>query len=363
LSIVSLVALPTMAACNAQDAPTAPLPAAAADLPVILLTGFEPFGPGRPPNPSWEAIRTLDGREWNGHRLASRQLEVVWGEPLVKLQSWIDELRPVAVFSFGQGGGFTLESQASNRRGGSPDNKQQRPGQPTIVSDGPEKLTASTDCQALAHQLSAKGYPIRVSQQAGQYLCEECLYSLEYLKLKHKLAASVLFCHVPPLGASVAGRAVDAGYVQQFVLDLLAAWQALYQAAPSNQPQPQADPRTAEVKQFVETYFRTWSNRQMDAYAECFHSDAVIQFIDSQGRARNQSKEPFCAEQRSVQSTSPAVEVPTSIDIRFEAKLARAVVAWKLTQGRRVETGYDHFTLIKLGGRWRIVNLVFYGTD
>ena len=64
-----------------------------------------------------------------------------------------------------------------------------------------------------------------------------------------------------------------------------------------------------------------------------------------------------------MQSTSPAVEVPTSIDIRFEAKLARAVVAWKLTQGRRVETGYDHFTLIKLGGKWRIVNLVFYGTD
>ena len=22
--------------------------------PVILLTGFEPFGPARPPNPSWE---------------------------------------------------------------------------------------------------------------------------------------------------------------------------------------------------------------------------------------------------------------------------------------------------------------------
>jgi hypothetical protein len=101
----------------------------------------------------------------------------------------------------------------------------------------------------------------------------------------------------------------------------------------------------------------------MDAYADCFHSDAVIQFVDASGRVRTQAKEPFCAEQRSVQSTSPATEVPTSIEIRFEARLARAVVAWKLTQGRRVETGYDHFTLIKLGGRWRILNLTFYGTD
>ena len=215
----------------------------------------------------------------------------------------------------------------------------------------------------MAKPLAAKGYPIRVSTNAGQYLCEECLYSLEYLKQKHDLAATVLFCHVPPLGAQVAGRAVDAAYVQQFVLDLLAAWQTLYQNAPGPQPAPREDARTAEVKQFVETYFRTWSNRQMDAYADCFHSDAVIQFIDSTGRVRNQTKEPFCAEQRTVQNTTPAVEVPTSMEIRFEARLARAVVAWKLTQGRRVETGYDHFTLIKQNGRWRIVNLVFYATE
>ena len=34
---------------------------------------------------------------------------------------------------------------------------------------------------------------------------------------------------------------------------------------------------------------------------------------------------------------------------------------WKLTAGKRVEYGYDHFTLMKQDGQWRIVNLVFYG--
>jgi hypothetical protein len=256
-----------------------------------------------------------------------------------------------------------LETRALNERGGAPDNQQQGPPHPRIVSEGPPRLNTSLDCQALAQQLLAKGYPARLSTNAGQYLCEECLYSLEYLKLKHNLAASVMFCHVPALGARAGSRVIDADYVQQFVLDLLAAWQALYQAAPANRPAPREDARTAEVKQFVEGYFQSWSNRQMDAYAECFHPEAVIQFVDANGRVRNQTKEPFCAEQRSVQSTSPAVEVPTSISIRFDAKLAHAVVAWKLTQGRRVETGYDHFTLIKLGGRWRILNLIFYGTD
>jgi hypothetical protein len=55
--------------------------------------------------------------------------------------------------------------------------------------------------------------------------------------------------------------------------------------------------------------------------------------------------------------------VPESIDIRFEAKLARVVVYWKLTIGSTREVfGYDHFTLSKRNGKWGIVNLVFYET-
>src|SRR5688500_18734798 len=102
-------------ACQAQEAkkPT-PAVAASAELPVILLTGFEPFGPGRPANSWWEGIKSLDCKTFNGHRLVSRQLEVVWGAPLAKLEGWINELHPVAVFSFGQGGGsFAIETQAA----------------------------------------------------------------------------------------------------------------------------------------------------------------------------------------------------------------------------------------------------------
>lgn len=39
--------------------------------PIILLTGFEPFGAGRPPNASWEGIKDLDGREGKGWNEAS----------------------------------------------------------------------------------------------------------------------------------------------------------------------------------------------------------------------------------------------------------------------------------------------------
>lgn len=120
------------------------------------------------------------------------------------------------------------------------------------------------------------------------------------------------------------------------------------------------DKRTAEVKKFVENYFSTWSNNDMDGYADCFLNDAVIQFIDPRGQLHSQGKRSFIAEQRAVQSKDPGLEVPVTVEVKFEPNLARAIVYWKLTMGKKVDFGYDHFTLAKQDGKWKIVNLVFY---
>jgi pyroglutamyl-peptidase len=135
----------------------------------------------------------------------------------------------------------------------------------------------------------------------------------------------------------------------------------------AQQPSPAAPAddaaRTAEVKKFVEHYFSTWSNVEMDAYADLFLNEAVIQFIDERGQLHSQAKRPFILEQRRVQARNPGKETPESIEIRFEPNLARAVVHWKLVMGNRVEYGYDHFTLARQEGKWKIVNLVFYKVD
>ena len=358
------VTLTSALPCSAQEAQPA-----SKELPVILLTGFEPFG-GRGANASWEGVKALDGVEWNGYRLAARQMQVVWGAPLKQLEEWTKELRPVAVFSFGEGqpGSFALETEASNRRGGFPDNRNERPTEPAIVTGGPEELQASIDAAAIAKRLAAYGFPVRVSTEAGDYLCEECLYSLEYLKSGQKLHAHVMFCHVPPLGSEIEGPRVEGDYIAKFVGHVLAAYAGLYQAtAPGTQPQEQkaaaADPREAELQATVQHYFRTWSNVQMDAYEECFLREACIQYVDDRGNVFSRATDRFFTEQRSAQRRSPGTEVPLSIKITFEAKLARAVVYWKLTNGKRVEFGYDHFTFMQRDGKWRILNLVFYGAD
>ena len=351
--------------------------------PVILLTGFEPFGEKRPPNPSWEGVSGLHGTDWLDYRIVAHQLPVVWGEPLKHLQEQIDQHHPVAVFSFGQGapGAFAIESRAVNLRGEINDNAGQLPTAPMITIDGPEVFHSTFDCQRVAEELARKGYPVRVSDRAGQYLCEETLYSLEYTRSKLQPDLTVSFCHVPPLGTLIqadgdktADQVVDKDYVRRFVLDYLGAWQTVSSSrapvtvvsavsATAETADEVANPELPAVEKLIEGYFKSWSEQRMQDYGDCFAEDSVIQEISRSGGITTQMKDPFVATQTTYHKLAlfRAIEVPVKTDITFEADLARAVVYWKLTAGPRTQFGYDHFTLIRQSGEWKIVNLVFYG--
>jgi len=355
--------------------------------PVILLTGFEPFGEEKPPNPSWEGIEKLNGMEWEGYQLVSLQLPVVWGAPLQQLENKARELRPIAIFSFGQGspGAFAIETKALNQRGEIPDNAGNLPPLPLIVGDGPTELAASFPFDSMARQLNRQGFNVRISTRAGQYLCEETLYSLETLRRRTTPKPVVAFCHVPPLGSMLNDKPVDAGTIQEFVLGFLTAWKTVQKPPASGAPAESAapapatpatvdepaktaapaspvNPERAAVEKLVRNYFKSWSDQRMRDYADCFAENAVIQEVDS-GKVRTQLKDPFVAEQTNYHRIAVfrAVEVPVQTSITFEAELARVVVYWKLTAGPRVQYGYDHFTLVKVDQDWKIVNLVFYG--
>lgn len=343
--------------------------------PVILLTGFEPFG-GRPQNASWEGVKSLDGREFHGHRIVCRELPVVWGAPLEHFRKWTDELNPVAVFSFGEGRphGFDIETRAFNQRGGFPDNNAAPPPAAVIVADGPESVEASIDHAALHRALVGQGHPVHVSTSAGRYLCEECLYSLEYVRGGRDAGLDVMFCHVPPLGAEIEEQAVSAEYIQEYVEDLLEAWYALAGLTEDSAADPGAerearsesepdDPRRAGVETFINLYFSSWSDRDLETYGECFAPGSCVQYVEDD-RILLYQLQPFLDLQARVHRQSPERlrETPESIDIRFERDLARVVVYWKLTAGSRMEFGYDHFTLLKGSEGWKIVNLIFYST-
>ena len=59
--------------------------------------------------------------------------------------------------------------------------------------------------------------------------------------------------------------------------------------APASKAAPAADdPQTAEVRQFIQKYFRSWSNQEMNAYAEGFMPSATIKYIDGRGNVDSQ---------------------------------------------------------------------------
>ena len=192
-------------------------PATGASRPVILLTGFEPFGEARPPNPSWDGIAALDGRQWHDYRLVCKRMRVEWGAARRQLQQWIAEYHPVAIFSFGEGlpGAFALESEASNSRGQYPDNRDALPPSPAIVDGGPAAFHSALDLAAFSRAFRKRIPGPRIDAR-GPLPLRGMLYSLEYLKTKNPLG-TVSFCHVPPLGTRVGDKPVTAAYVRQFV--------------------------------------------------------------------------------------------------------------------------------------------------
>lgn len=117
----------------------------------------------------------------------------------------------------------------------------------------------------------------------------------------------------------------------------------------------------AEVREFLTRYFTTWSAKDMDGYAACFHEQARVSFIH-QGMPHTQGLTDFLHGQKLSHATAatPMTEVPTGMKILRDERTAQASVRWKLTKGTEITTGTDCFTLIKTVEGWKIMSLLFY---
>ncbi len=161
----------------------------------ILVTGFEPFD-GRLINASW-IVAASAAASVNANCL---RLPVSWGAPGQLLLDYCRQRHPAAIIALGEGGpeGFRLETLASNQRKDRPDNRGKRPGGQPVDPAGPDQRRASFPYDALLTRLDADGYRVRLSSDAGGFLCEETLYVLEGLRESQPDLKHVAFVHVPP---------------------------------------------------------------------------------------------------------------------------------------------------------------------
>lgn len=183
----------------------------------VLLTGFDPFN-GATINPSWEAVRALDG--WSGpdFQVVARQLPCVFGRANIVLLEAIDELKPDIVIACGQAGGrpeISVERIAINVDDALfLDNAGQQPIDAPIAADGPAAYFSTLPIKAIVRALRVRGLKSGVSQTAGTFVCNHVFYGLMHYAAGHAAERAATgaaplkagFIHVPFLPEQAAER-------------------------------------------------------------------------------------------------------------------------------------------------------------
>jgi pyroglutamyl-peptidase len=168
---------------------------------IILLTGFEPFG-GESINPSWEAVRALEGKTMiDGSVIAVARLPCTFVLSLDVLEQLIRMHKPRIVVCVGQAGGraeLSIERVAINVDDARiPDNAGAQPIDVQIRTDGPAAYFSTLPIKAIVAALNEKGIPAAVSQTAGTFVCNHVFYGLMQLVAQAPKIKRAGFVHIP----------------------------------------------------------------------------------------------------------------------------------------------------------------------
>jgi pyroglutamyl-peptidase len=179
--------------------------------PVILVSGFEPYGPYKV-NPSAELAATLDGRAVGPATVRSLVLPVHRDEAAARLAPALDEA-PLAVVLLGLAAGrarLALERVALNVLDYPiPDAEGVELHGPPCVPGGPPAYWSRLPLEAILAALTAEGVPAYISNTAGTYLCNQTMYWMLHALAERGASTPAGLIHVPLLPAMVAATGTD----------------------------------------------------------------------------------------------------------------------------------------------------------
>ena len=169
-------------------------------LPLVLVTGFGPFEDRRH-NPSRAVAAALEREPPPGLRVRSRELPVSFLAAPREVERFVARharSRPVLVLGLGvqRKGYFRFERRARGRTTTRRVDNDGTVGASLGSRVGPT-LRTTLDVRRLAHLLREAGaHDVRISNDAGGYVCERTYHAL--LESAGKRCVPALFLHVPP---------------------------------------------------------------------------------------------------------------------------------------------------------------------
>lgn len=177
---------------------------ARAKSPVILLSGFEPFGGDRI-NPSAEIVTALADRTVAGHTVRGLVLPCEFGRSRRQLLQAVRRERPALVVCLGLAAGrtaITPERVAINVDDARiPDNAGRQPVDRPVVRGAPAAYWSTLPVKAMVARLRGAGIPAELSQTAGTFVCNHVFFSLMHSLAARRQPPRGGFVHVPCLPA------------------------------------------------------------------------------------------------------------------------------------------------------------------
>jgi len=172
------------------------------DLPVVLLTGFDPFD-GEAMNPSLEIARALDGEIIAGHCVVAAELPTEFARSLRALDALLRKHQPALVLALGQAGGrsgISLERVAVNLIDARiPDNAGDQPVDVPVLKRAAPAYFSTLPVKAMLAALRAAKIPAELSQTAGSFVCNQVFYGLMHRLARTRRRVRGGFVHVPYL--------------------------------------------------------------------------------------------------------------------------------------------------------------------
>jgi pyroglutamyl-peptidase len=179
---------------------------------LILVTGFEPFGPYAV-NPSGELAKAVDGRQVGGSDIHGAVLPVHHAHTRGRILALLAELRPIAVLNLGLAAGrarIGLERIAVNVLDyPMPDNSGRTMIDEPCVPGGPAAYVSTLPIRTILVALRREGIPATVSDSAGTYLCNQTMYATLHALAERNVAVRAGLMHLPLLPVMVAASDLD----------------------------------------------------------------------------------------------------------------------------------------------------------